>query len=122
MTPPSGRKRGAPKGNQNALKHGLYAKHYTPEMLPELQNMSPDDYLMELAASRATLGKALDIFFNCTDEDRQIKLFNSCVIALKAIISTIHKLRLASGDSPEFKGLWETLQEARRLERAARRR
>jgi len=120
MTPTTGRKPGAPPGNLNALKHGLYAKHFTPEMLPELKNMPPDDYRMELAASRATLAKALDIFFNCIDEDRQIKLFNACVVALKSIINTIHKLQLTSGDAPEIKDLWEALKEARRLEKISR--
>lgn len=34
---------GAPKGNCNALKHGLYAKHYTPEQKEELRQMGHRD-------------------------------------------------------------------------------
>jgi hypothetical protein len=31
------------KGNTNALKHGLYAKHFTPEQRAGLQKMKPQD-------------------------------------------------------------------------------
>jgi hypothetical protein len=31
------------KGNTNALKHGLYAKHFTPEQRLGLQKMKPQD-------------------------------------------------------------------------------
>ncbi len=117
MNPKSPRKRGAPKGNHNALKHGLYAKHYTPEILPELQNMPTDDCLMELAAGRAALARALDIYYNCQDADRQVKLFNSCVIAFKFITNTIQKLRLASGSSPQLQELWDALKQSNRIEK-----
>ncbi len=33
---PTGGKPGAPEGNKNALKHGLYAKHYTPQSRSDL--------------------------------------------------------------------------------------
>ncbi len=39
---------GAPKGNTNALKHGLYAKHYTPAERAELRRMLPDDLQHEM--------------------------------------------------------------------------
>jgi uncharacterized protein YjcR len=39
---------GAPKGNRNALKHGLYAKHFTPEERAGLQKMKPEDSTHEM--------------------------------------------------------------------------
>ena len=39
---------GAPKGNKNALKHGLYAKHFTPEERAGLQKMKPEDSTHEM--------------------------------------------------------------------------
>ena len=36
------------KGNTNALKHGLYAKHFTPEQRAGLQKMKPEDSLHEM--------------------------------------------------------------------------
>ena len=39
---------GAPKGNKNALKNGLYAKHFTPEERAGLQKMKPQDSTHEM--------------------------------------------------------------------------
>ena len=36
------------KGNTNALKHGLYAKHFTPEERAGLRKMKPKDSLHEM--------------------------------------------------------------------------
>ena len=37
---------GAPKGNTNALKHGLYAKRYSPEETAGLRKMQPEDLFL----------------------------------------------------------------------------
>jgi hypothetical protein len=42
MTSPTGRKGGAPRGNHNALTHGFFAKHFTPEELKTLHK-TPED-------------------------------------------------------------------------------
>ena len=47
---------GAPKGNKNALKNGLYAKHFTPEEREGLRRMKPEDsthemYVLEVVIS-----------------------------------------------------------------------
>ena len=47
----------APKGNLNALKHGLYARHYTPEETKELKRMECDNLLYELMAARSKADK-----------------------------------------------------------------
>jgi len=39
---------GAPKGNKNALKNGLYAKHFTPEEWEGLRKMKPEDSKQEM--------------------------------------------------------------------------
>lgn len=51
----------APKGNTNALKHGLYAKHYTPEERAELRNMAPNDYSHEILMMRSTSDSVFEI-------------------------------------------------------------
>ena len=43
---------GAPRGNCNALKHGLYAKHYTAEQKEELRKMEHGDLRHEINAAR----------------------------------------------------------------------
>jgi hypothetical protein len=52
---------GAPKGNTNALKHGLYAKHFTAEERVELRRMSPDDYRHEIYMMRSTADGVYEI-------------------------------------------------------------
>ena len=52
---------GAPKGNSNALKHGLYAKHFNPEEVTELRRMSPDDYRHEIALMRVAVRNVFNI-------------------------------------------------------------
>ena len=51
---------GAPKGNTNALKHGLYAKHYSPEEQKELRRMSFDDLQHEINAMRKVAADILE--------------------------------------------------------------
>ena len=43
---------GAPKGNKNALKNGLYAKHFTPEEREGLRKMKPEDSTQEIYVLR----------------------------------------------------------------------
>jgi len=50
----------APKGNTNALKHGLYAKHYSPEEQKELRRMSFDDLQHEINAMRKVAADILE--------------------------------------------------------------
>jgi hypothetical protein len=56
MTQPP-RSRGAPPGNRNALKHALYAKHYSPEISATLLKWDAKDLLGEVHLLRATLNK-----------------------------------------------------------------
>jgi hypothetical protein len=47
----------APKGNTNALKHGLYARHYQPDETKELKRMEANNLLYELMAARSKAEK-----------------------------------------------------------------
>ena len=52
---------GAPKGNTNALKHGLYAKHFSPEEQERLRRMSPEDYRHEILMMRVAANNVFEI-------------------------------------------------------------
>ena len=55
------RKRGAPLGNQNARKHGFYAKHLTPEQRDALAEARNADHLAEeIATVRVKIAALLD--------------------------------------------------------------
>jgi hypothetical protein len=74
--PPStaSRRRGAPRANRNALKHGFYAKGLVKADLKDLETCQFEDlkdeiamlrvyirYVLELAGKLATLDDALDV-------------------------------------------------------------
>jgi hypothetical protein len=42
------KKRGAQPGNLNALKHGTFARHYSPEEIRRLKNLDPEDLSEEI--------------------------------------------------------------------------
>jgi len=52
---------GAPKGNTNALKHGLYAKHFKPEEKAELRQMPWNNFLFEIMGTRSMAGIVKDL-------------------------------------------------------------
>jgi hypothetical protein len=52
---------GAPKGNTNALKHGLYAKHYSGEEQAELRNMSTEDFRHEIYMLRVAIKNIFEL-------------------------------------------------------------
>ena len=101
---------GAPKGNTNALKHGLYARHFTPEEQAWLRKMSPQDLRHELYMVR----KAVDGVYivqqrilaridatpassDPEDEDRLARVTNSLAIAVTALNNTARTCALFSG-------------------------
>jgi hypothetical protein len=101
---------GAPKGNRNAFKHGLYSKHYTPETLPELKRMPSDNVLMELAALRLTASRALDLFEQATDFEQRNKAINTAIRALEACTGCVIRAQFLEGDSPVLEDLWEAIR------------
>ena len=58
------------KGNTNALKHGLYAKHFTPEQRAGLQKMKPQDSTHEMYVLEVIIG---DLFEQHILEREQVK-------------------------------------------------
>jgi len=53
---------GAPKGNHNALKHGLYAKYFTKEDLKKLNKMPINDLIAEILTTRLVISRILEGF------------------------------------------------------------
>ena len=52
---------GAPRGNTNALKHGLYAKHISPEEQAGLRSLAPEDFHNEINLMRVAVGRLFGI-------------------------------------------------------------
>ena len=57
---PTGRRPGAPNGNTNHLKHGIYSRHISVEDNEELDTMSQVSPTAELALARNRISKCLE--------------------------------------------------------------
>jgi len=101
---------GAPKGNRNALKHGLYAKHYTTEELARLRKMKPDNYEPELGMIRNVVNNVFEIHNYIkkmmeeamrsgqpVEVEALAKITNSLSTALTALNTTARTQALFSG-------------------------
>ena len=103
---------GAPRGNANALKHGLYAKHYGPEIVPEFKRMPTDGILMELAALRYCAMLALQIVQTSDDTKDKTAALAVAVHALEAATSAVLRNQVLSGNAPILQDLWDAIREA----------
>ena len=69
---PSPRKRGAQKGNKNAIKHGIFAKFISPDDDQAMEAMSPDDRKDELAMARIGLKLAWEERTSASDTKEKL--------------------------------------------------
>ena len=106
---------GAPKGNRNALKHGLYAKHYTAEELERLRKMKPDNYEPELGMIRSVVNNVFEIHVYIrtlmqeavrngqpVEVQALAQITNSLSLALMALNTTARTQALFSGTDTSF--------------------
>ena len=59
-------KRGAPYGNQNAYKHGFYARHFTPQEVTDFEEMEPLDVLNEIELVRVLMRRVVESLQSAT--------------------------------------------------------
>jgi hypothetical protein len=119
---------GAPKGNTNALRHGLYAKHFSPTEQAELKKMSPEDYRHELFMMRVAVKNLFNIqqklyekmqgLLNSdestdgspdesTEVDRLTKISNSLSLAITALNATARTYALFNGTDTSVNNAFE---------------
>ncbi|MGA2489997.1 MAG: hypothetical protein ABSF99_07385 [Anaerolineales bacterium] len=94
----------APKGNTNALKHGLYAKHYTPEQRKELKYMSYEDLRHEINVTRVAASRIFELQVqilnrNPVDTDELAKNVNALCNAVDKISSCAVRYSILVGDN-----------------------
>ena len=114
---------GAPIGNTNALKHGLYAKHYTAEERAGLRRMAPNDYRHEIFMMRETVDSEYEISRlvqemvkksleanQPANMDELAKVMNSLAVAVTALNTTARTYALFNGsDTSQEDALDEAL-------------
>jgi len=95
---------GAPKGNCNALKHGLYAKHYTAEQKEELRKMGHGDLRHEINAARMIISDIIKIHVELmagekVDIDKLTKLDNSACNAIDKVSLCATRHAILNGEN-----------------------
>jgi len=106
---------GAPKGNTNALKHGLYAKHFTAEEQARLRKMAPDDYRHEIHMMRIAVNNVFEIHAYVrkmmaeavrnnqpVDVQALAQITNSLSLAMTALNTTARTYALFTGADTSF--------------------
>lgn len=89
----------APKpGNTNALKHGLYARHFTPGEVRDLRKMPMDDLRQEIALLRIVVSRMLALAESEPDLEAITKLMNSLSTAVTTLNTTIRTHSLLTGN------------------------
>ncbi len=102
------------KGNTNALKHGLYASHFTEAQRKGLKGMPPTDSDQEIALLRATIDRILTMIEKCENEDRKIKLYNTLLHANQRLSTAMRTQALITGDNKELlTTFWQAIERFR---------
>ncbi len=104
----------APKGNKNALKHGLYSKHFSAEEQTRLGKMSPEDYRHEINMMRVAVRNVFEIQVRLHKEVEELmnagraydvealaKITNSLSLAMTALNTTARTFALFNGTEPK---------------------
>ena len=89
-------------GNTNAIKHGLYAKHFTRKERSALKNVDPLDLSYEIAALRVAADRLFSLIERTEDADTQAKLHNSLTLALSEIGGLAARLGLLTGKESDL--------------------
>ncbi len=96
---PTGKRRGAPRGNHNRLTHGLYSRHISAQVEGDLAGMSPDRNHDEIAMLRTRLHWALDMQAKSSPA-QQLAWEHVISDYLFRIASLIHRNAVLGRDSP----------------------
>jgi hypothetical protein len=111
---------GAPKGNANALKHGLYARHISPADRAGLRNMPPGDYQDEIYMMRVVIKnlfelhhelyqslQSLDASERYAEIEALAKITNSLSLAITALNTTARTHALLTGTDASVNDAFE---------------
>ncbi len=106
---------GAKKKNTNALKDGIYSRHFTATEIHSLGKMSPRESEHEIHMLRASIDRLLSLIEECEDEDRRIKLYNALFLATRQLSNAMRTEAIVSGDSKELLvSFWKAIEAFRK--------
>ncbi len=115
MSSKPSRRAGGQSGNANALKHGLYARHFTPEERRLMDCLPPLEATQEIHLLRLTLDRILTLIETCQDEDRRVKLYNSLYLGAQRLITALRTQTILGGEDKELlTAFWDAMELFRR--------
>lgn len=113
MTDHSPKKRGAPRGNRNALKHGLYSAAYRADERRRLSSIPSDDSLHEeinvIRIAMYRFLKALRASSDSLDVTTQLAALRAINLSARSITSLLRAQSFASSTSAARRRNAETL-------------
>ena len=105
--PPKG---GAPLRNRNALKHGLYARHYTADQRLKMEGVPSLEALDEIWMLRSTLDRILDLIDASDDPAQKVKLYNSLYLGSLRLMTAMRTHTILVGEDKQLlTSFWEAL-------------
>ena len=94
--PPS--KRGAPKGNRNALKHGFYSRLFRSTELEQLRSLSTPGLTDEIEMLRLVIRRVVDQASEVQDLDQLLRYLSTLSHATAQLSRLLRTQRLLIGE------------------------
>jgi hypothetical protein len=93
------RSRGAPKGNQNALKHGFYRKHMSDLEVADLDTALQEGLTDEIAMLRVALRRTFALTKKSPDLDTSLAALSSLGFACTHLSNLLRTHKYLTGDT-----------------------
>ena len=93
------RPRGAPKGNQNALKHGFYKRHFSDLEVADLETALQEGLTDEIAMLRVALRRTFALTKRSADLDEAFKALSSLGFACTHLSNLLRTHKFLTGES-----------------------
>jgi hypothetical protein len=112
--PPRKRKGGGQPGNRNALKHALYARHYTAEVKGILKTWDVKDYIGETQLIRVGIDKIAEILLSEeVSVMEKVAMLNSLARASRTVTSLVNRHMLMNSDDDPIYIAWDDITHER---------
>ena len=96
------RRRGAPRGNLNALKHGFYSHLFRKIELGDLQAFPLEGLQDEIGMLRVLIRRVMERAQDVQDLDQALRLLNTLSLATANLSRLVKTQHLISTDFSEF--------------------
>jgi len=103
------RKRGGQRGNKNALKHGLYSRHFSDIENADLSKIKSDDLESEIAMARIAALQVFRVFADEKNGARKAELFSLLTTANVKVATLLRTQKFLRGESDGLEDVLSSL-------------